>query len=95
MLSSIGVKVKPEITIGRLHRQEEKIIEESDIPYTFLRANGFMQNFVTFYGQTIKTQNAFYLPAGDHKVSFVDARDIAAVAVRILTIDGIEHKLKK
>jgi uncharacterized protein YbjT (DUF2867 family) len=91
MLSSLGVEVKPEITIGRLHKQEEKVIEESSIPYTFLRANFFMQNFVTFYGNTIKTQNAFYLPAGNHKVNFVDARDIAAVAAKVLTIEGIEH----
>jgi uncharacterized protein YbjT (DUF2867 family) len=34
-LSSLGVEVKPEITIGRLHKQGEKIIEESGIPYTF------------------------------------------------------------
>jgi uncharacterized protein YbjT (DUF2867 family) len=91
MLSSIGVNVKPEITIGRLHRQEEEIIEESGIPYTFLRANFFMQNFLTFFGQTIKTQNAICLPAGNHKVSFVDVRDIAAVAANILTMGGIKH----
>jgi uncharacterized protein YbjT (DUF2867 family) len=50
-----------------------------------------MQNIVTFYGSIIKTQIAFYLPAGNHKVSFVDARDIAAVAAKVLTIEGIEH----
>jgi uncharacterized protein YbjT (DUF2867 family) len=50
-----------------------------------------MQNFVTFYGNTIKIQNAFYLPAGNHRVSFVDARDIAAVAAKVPTIEGIEH----
>jgi uncharacterized protein YbjT (DUF2867 family) len=43
-----------------------------------------MQNFINFFGQTIKTQNAIYLPAGDGKVSFVDVRDIAAVATEIL-----------
>jgi uncharacterized protein YbjT (DUF2867 family) len=43
-----------------------------------------MQNFVNFFGQTIRTQSAFYIPAGDGKVSFVDARDIAAVATLIL-----------
>lgn len=42
-------------------------------------------------GQTIKTQSAFYLPAGDHKVSFVDARDIAAVAANVLTAESVEH----
>jgi uncharacterized protein YbjT (DUF2867 family) len=71
----------------RLHRQAEKIIEESGIPYTFLRPGEFMQNFVNFDSQTIKEQGAFYLPAGDPKVSFVDVRDIAAVAVKTLTDD--------
>ena len=71
-------------SIGRWHRHEEKIIEESGIPYTFLRAGAFMQNFISFFGQTIKNQNAFYVPAGDGKVSFVDVRDIAAVAVKLL-----------
>jgi uncharacterized protein YbjT (DUF2867 family) len=44
-----------------------------------------MQNFVTFYSNSIKNQGAFYVPAGDAKVSFVDARDIAAVAVQALS----------
>jgi uncharacterized protein YbjT (DUF2867 family) len=83
-VSVTGADDKPGTILGRLHRQEEKIIEESGIPYTFLRCRGFMQNFVTYYGQTIRTQNAFYLPAGDGKVSFVDVRDIAAVAAEIL-----------
>jgi uncharacterized protein YbjT (DUF2867 family) len=50
-----------------------------------------MQNFVTRSNQTIKSQNAFYLPAGDGKVSFVDARDVAAVAVEVLTKNGSQH----
>jgi uncharacterized protein YbjT (DUF2867 family) len=60
MLSSLAVDVEPRITIGRLHRQEEKIIEESGIPYTFLRPNAFMQNFVNFFGHTIKTQKMHF-----------------------------------
>jgi uncharacterized protein YbjT (DUF2867 family) len=38
-----------------------------------------MQNFVIFY------QSSIYLPTGDGKVSFVDVRDIAAMAVQVLT----------
>src|SRR5438128_12395206 len=53
-----------------------------------------MQSFVNFYSQTIKTQNAFYLHAGDVKFSFVDVRDIAAVAVKLLTKNGSQHKNK-
>ena len=74
---------KPQINITRLHHQAEKIIEESGIPFTFLRPNFFMQNFVNFY--LGKNQRFIYLPAGDGKVSFVDVRDIAAVAVQALT----------
>jgi uncharacterized protein YbjT (DUF2867 family) len=87
-LSVMGADIEPSITLTRLHRQEEKIIEDSGIPYTFLRPVGFMQNFVNFFGQTIKNQNAFYLPAGDGKVSFIDVRDIASVAVKTLVSDN-------
>jgi len=83
---------EPKTILGRLHKQEEKIIEESGIPHTFLCPTGFMQNFVTFYGDTIRTQNAFYTPAGDGKVSFVDSRDIATVAATILLSQNAERK---
>ena len=82
--SVLGADAEPAITPSRLHRQAEKIIEESGIPFTFLRPNFFMQNFVTFYSHFINTQGAFYVPAGDAKASFVDVRDIAAVAVQVL-----------
>jgi uncharacterized protein YbjT (DUF2867 family) len=41
-------------TIVRLHRHEEKIIEESGIPYTLSQSSAFMQNFINFFDQTIK-----------------------------------------
>jgi uncharacterized protein YbjT (DUF2867 family) len=80
-----------QIPIPRWHRQVEKLIEESGITYTFLRPNSFMQNFINF-GYTIKNQGAFYLPSGDSKVSYVDVRDIAAVAVKALIQNGHENK---
>lgn len=84
-LSVFGADAEPGIKIGRLHRQEEKIIEESGITHTFLRSSAFMQNFVNYYGYTIKARNAIYLPTGEGKVSFIDARDIAAIAAKLLT----------
>jgi uncharacterized protein YbjT (DUF2867 family) len=84
-LSAMGADSEPGSTILRLHGKEEKIIEESGIPYTFLRPPAFMQNFITQFGHTIRTQNIFYVPAGDAKMSFVDTRDIAAIASKILT----------
>jgi uncharacterized protein YbjT (DUF2867 family) len=84
-LSVMGADSEPGIIGSRLHRQVEKMIEDSGIAFTFLRPNFFMQNFVNFFSQSIKEQGAFYLPAGDGNVSFVDVRDIAAVAVQALT----------
>jgi len=52
-----------------------------------------MQNFVNFYSPMIKSQGALYAPAGDGKVSFVDVRDIAAVAVQALISDN-QHRGK-
>jgi uncharacterized protein YbjT (DUF2867 family) len=78
----------------RLHRQAEKIIEESGIPYTFLRPNEFMQGFINFQGPSIKNNNAFYLPAQDAKVTIVDVHDIAAVAVQALITNNDKHKNK-
>jgi len=92
--SVMGADAEPGITPSRLHRQAEKIIEESEIPSTFLRPNFFMQNFVNFFSRTIKSQSAFYVPAGDAKVSFVDVRDIAAVAVQVLASNDGKHEGK-
>jgi uncharacterized protein YbjT (DUF2867 family) len=88
--SIMGADLKAGVEAMRLHRQTEKLIEESGIPYTFLRPNEFMQGFINYQGPTIKNNNAFYIPAADAKVSFVDARDIAAVAVKSL-MDGDRH----
>ena len=69
---------------GRHHRQVEKRIEASGLAWTFLRPNGFMQNFSTSQAPTIRAQGAFYFPF-DFSHSIVDARDIGAAAARVLT----------
>ena len=91
-LSAMGADSEPTSAILRLLGMEEKIIQESGIPYTFLRPSAFMQNFVTQFGNTIRTQNAFYIPAGDAKMSFVDTRDIAAISSKILTNNGVSQQ---
>ena len=67
-------------TIGRLHRQEEKIIEKSGIPYTFLRPTSFMQNFVNIYAYTIKSNNMHQYQRGFflRSMMIVEEEDISA-----------------
>lgn len=79
-------------SLADIHRPVEQAIEKSGIAWTFLRPNSFMQNTVTFMAPTIKGEGAFYSATGDARVSHVDTRDIAAVAVRALTTPGHEGK---
>ena len=89
--SAMGAADDSAITAPRLHSQVERALASSGIAYTALRPNAFMQNYL---GQAagIKSQGAFYLPQRDSKISLVDARDIAAMAVRALTEPGHEGK---
>ncbi len=72
-------------SLALVHRPVEKAIESSDLAWTFLRPNAFMQNVVTYMGGTIRAEAAFYSASGEAKISHVDVRDIAAVAVKALT----------
>ena len=83
-LSSLGGRAA---IFSRQHAESEDYIKSSGVPFTFLRPNGFMQNLVRYDSTTINTQNAFYGCQGDAKVSHIDVRDVAAVAVKVLTED--------
>jgi uncharacterized protein YbjT (DUF2867 family) len=65
-------------------RQAELHLMRSGLAWNILRPNWFMQNFHTFWLQGILADNRIYLPVGQAKGSFIDARDIAAVAAELL-----------
>ena len=89
--SAFGSDLEDGITMNKLHRQVEEAIESSGINYTFLRPMSFMQNYLG-HSDSIKSQGVFYAPLIDSRTSFVDVRDIAAVAVEALTKTGHENK---
>jgi uncharacterized protein YbjT (DUF2867 family) len=89
--SAFGSDLEDGITMNKLHRQVEEAIESSGINYTFLRPMSFMQNYLGL-SNSIKSQGVFYAPLKDSRTSFVDVRDIAAVAVEALTKSGHENK---
>jgi len=76
----------------RYHAVVEAALQASGLAYTLLRPNLYMQGLLNFRS-SIATQNAFYAAAGDAKVSIVDVRDIAEVAVAALTEPGHEGKI--
>jgi uncharacterized protein YbjT (DUF2867 family) len=70
------------------HRKIEDLIRSLGVAYTFLRCGFFMQNLSTTHRAEIRDHNTIAVPVGQAKTSFIDARDIAAVAVRALTEDS-------
>lgn len=71
----------------------ENLVRQCGLEWTIFRPAWFMQNFLNWVGFTISTENAFYLPAGNSKTVFIDVRDIAAVAAKVLTFAGHENQL--
>ena len=75
----------------RWHRAGEKLLQDSPLTWTFVRPTGFMSNALMWV-PTIREQGAVYAPGGNGKLSVVDPRDIASVAVCALTESGHEGK---
>ncbi len=73
------------------HYAIERAIEQLNIPAIFLRASFFMQNLNTTHRDDIRLDHRLFLPAGNGQTSFIDVRDIAAVAVKILSTDSYDR----
>jgi uncharacterized protein YbjT (DUF2867 family) len=82
-ITAFDENTKPSI-IGLMHKESDAIIETSPLARTFIRPSPFMQNIVTQYGGMIKQQGGIFLPCGNARVSYIDARDVAFCAVVIM-----------
>jgi uncharacterized protein YbjT (DUF2867 family) len=70
------------------HRKVEDKLKTSGISFVILRPNGFMQNVVTYLAPSIRAQGAFYDAMGEAKTSYVDVRDVGAIAATVLVSAG-------
>lgn len=74
---------------GEPEAQEcEQVIMDSGADWTILRANWFCQNFSESYLLEPILAGYVALPAGDIGEPFIDAEDIADVAIQALTTEG-------
>lgn len=83
-LSLLGAERNPFVP----HRAIEERLVASGLGWTMLRCGFFMQNLTDAHRAEIRDQSEIIVPAGRGKTSFIDVRDIAAVAARTLTEDG-------
>ncbi len=90
MSTGIGASPDAGVEVGRWHGQSQEEVKATGISYTFLQPGFFMQNMLMF-AEPISNMGQFFMPLGNGKVNWVDARDIAAVGVVALTEDGHEN----
>lgn len=83
LLSAMGANADENIPL----RRAELHLERSGLAWNVIRPNWFMQNFHTFWLHGIQTQGQIFLPVGAAKGSFIDTRDIAAAAAKLLSSD--------
>lgn len=79
-LSAIGAERNPLIP----HHRIERRVDAADLAHTHLRASFFAQNLATVHGHEVREHAELLVPAGRGATSFVDARDVAAVAAAAL-----------
>jgi uncharacterized protein YbjT (DUF2867 family) len=80
-------EIAAETRAGDAHElQVEQIIEQSNLDYAILRPNWFMQDFIDerFFGNLIRREGVIVMTTGGSAMSWIDARDIATVAVELL-----------
>lgn len=88
-LTAFGAELRPTFGLRLL----ELALEGSGLAWTHLRPNWFMQIFdVPPLGPILRTTGRLALPAGDARVSFVDARDVSAVAAAALLDPGFQGR---
>ena len=86
-LSGLGTAPDSPLRSGRWHAQTERHIAEAGLPWTYLRPPFFMQNLLRS-ATAIAAQGVLVAAMQAGKIAMVDARDVAAVAVAALTLDG-------
>jgi len=74
-------------------QRAEQVLQSSAADWTILRSSWFSQNFSENFLLDAVLSGTVALPVGDVKEPFVDADDIADVAVAALTEDGHEEHL--
>ena len=66
------------------HHKIEKFIEAQGIPYAHIRPGFFMQNVSGIHAEEIRENDEIFIPAGNSKTSFIDAKDIGLAIATVL-----------
>jgi uncharacterized protein YbjT (DUF2867 family) len=66
------------------HNKIEKLIQEYELDYIFLRPSYFMQNLTTTLIEDIRTRRQIILPSGKAKFNWIDIENIGEISAILL-----------
>ncbi|MGW5718089.1 NAD(P)H-binding protein [Amycolatopsis sp. NPDC003865] len=92
LMSAVGVDKTPD---SAPRRAVELAVQEAGKEWTILRPSWFLQNFDEdewVFARALRETNELYAGAGNSRVSFTDARDLAEAAATVLTEKGHEGR---
>lgn len=90
-MSVLGASAHSPYMYQRVFGEWEELLAESKLRYCFLRPNIMMQSFLNWYREDL-LGGTVYLPEGEGRVSFIDSRDVADLAAKILLNPMIFHR---
>ena len=76
--------VEQGVGTGVWHREGEAAIRDSGIGFVFMQPSGFMDNFLN-WANAIKADGVVRCAAGDGRIPFIHADDVADVAIAAMT----------
>lgn len=82
-VSGLGASSRSTYLFQKVQGEVDEILEDCGVRVCILRPNIFMQSFISPFGDSLR-QGVLYLPQGEGRTSFLDARDAAEVAQEIL-----------
>jgi uncharacterized protein YbjT (DUF2867 family) len=90
--SMFGAARDSPVPLARWHRQAEEFVEASGLAWTHIRPNDLMGYNTNLLMPSITADGVFHDSLGDARISMVAERDVAEVAVKALTENGLEHQ---
>lgn len=88
-LGAIGLQLDKETPLSIL----EEYVKHCGLQFTILRPNLLMQTVLALSSYMVKKYREIRLPAGDARISFVDARDVAEAAAIALVDPSHRNKV--
>lgn len=88
--TSVGKADINTLPLAIVHKETEKAIIETGIPYSFLRNNWYLENEISSFKEAVTT-NIWTNSIDDAKVSWALRKDYAEAIAKVLVTDGHEN----